>query len=720
MNRKCIGFLLSLDAAVVLPAFGDYLQYQAKLTNPTTGTPLSGTHTITFRIYDSAAGSILYWQEEKTVNVTGGLANVLLGDVNPLPKEIFKNHNLWLGVTIGSDAEAVPRQCITSAAYAIHADSATNVIGVVPETGIAPEIARVNNVFNIVLANDGTGSGLNADLFDGLDSVSYFKAGGNAYPSWAYLGTTTSFPLTLIVNGIDAVTIDPVEDAMEAPNIICGHADWYPDVVGAVISGGGSTIGKNMVTDGYGVVGGGAKNRAGNSTGTVSDAMYATVGGGINNQANANFTTVAGGNGNKANTDSATAAGGKTNTATGNYATVSGGFTNTTNGQSTTIGGGEYNQAQANYATVGGGSLNIAASVKSTISGGSENNATGLAAAIGGGQSNETTADLATISGGAYNVASNVKATIGGGETNSVSGDWGTVGGGRSNLVQNNYATIAGGWENVASGANASVGGGLGNTSSGTHATVPGGTANLASGFCSFAAGNRAKATYSNSFVWGGILNTDTTSDRDRQVKFGADGGMRIIAKANKANPAALQVESTTSNGIALFATQTSDDTSVLIQNMGSGKLISAWSGAGAANHAFYVNNNGATYGQSWNNTCDRNAKEQFAPVDSSEVLKKLASLPITTWKYKSDEDAIRHIGPVAQDFFETFGVGPSDTSISTVDADGVALAAAQGLYAHSQEQATRIAHLEKENTLLKKQLDTLEARMATLEKALR
>ena len=35
----------------------------------------------------------------------------------------------------------------------------------------------------------------------------------------------------------------------------------------------------------------------------------------------------------------------------------------------------------------------------------------------------------------------------------------------------------------------------------------------------------------------------------------------------------------------------------------------------------------------------------------------------------------------MAEDFYAAFGHGPSERSISTVDADGVALAAIQGLY---------------------------------------
>ena len=52
------------------------------------------------------------------------------------------------------------------------------------------------------------------------------------------------------------------------------------------------------------------------------------------------------------------------------------------------------------------------------------------------------------------------------------------------------------------------------------------------------------------------------------------------------------------------------------------------------------------------------------------------------------EDDEVRHMGPTAQDFRATFGLGQSELSIGTVDADGVALVAAQALERRSTEQA--------------------------------
>lgn len=104
------------------------------------------------------------------------------------------------------------------------------------------------------------------------------------------------------------------------------------------------------------------------------------------------------------------------------------------------------------------------------------------------------------------------------------------------------------------------------------------------------------------------------------------------------------------------------------------------------------------------NITSDRNAKEEFKPIDAQAVLNKVANLPITEWRYKTQTDA-RHIGPMAQDFREAFGLGRDDKHITSVDADGVALAAIQGL------------NQKLENTLAEKsqELEAVRSQVAEL-----
>jgi len=129
------------------------------------------------------------------------------------------------------------------------------------------------------------------------------------------------------------------------------------------------------------------------------------------------------------------------------------------------------------------------------------------------------------------------------------------------------------------------------------------------------------------------------------------------------------------------------------------------------------VDGNGAhvTAGGVWTNGSDRNSKENFEAVDTRSILAKVAELPVTKWRYKGEGDAIRHIGPVAQDFHAAFGLGESDKHIGTLDAEGVALAAIQGLHQLAEERDAEIETLRTQSASLRARLEQLEMIVAEL-----
>jgi hypothetical protein len=107
----------------------------------------------------------------------------------------------------------------------------------------------------------------------------------------------------------------------------------------------------------------------------------------------------------------------------------------------------------------------------------------------------------------------------------------------------------------------------------------------------------------------------------------------------------------------------------------------------------------------SWSSLSDRNSKEHFASVDGQALLARLNTIPILTWNWRAQDSSIRHMGPMAQDFYAAFGLGENDKYISTVDADGVALAAIQALYRQFQEKETQLQaqgeQIQKQQALL-------------------
>jgi hypothetical protein len=91
----------------------------------------------------------------------------------------------------------------------------------------------------------------------------------------------------------------------------------------------------------------------------------------------------------------------------------------------------------------------------------------------------------------------------------------------------------------------------------------------------------------------------------------------------------------------------------------------------------------------------DFNKKENFSTVDNQEVLARLAEVPITTWNIKEDGEEVRHMGPMAQDFYAAFELGEDDVHLAPLDANGVAFAAIQALNEIVEEKDAEIASLE-------------------------
>ncbi len=124
--------------------------------------------------------------------------------------------------------------------------------------------------------------------------------------------------------------------------------------------------------------------------------------------------------------------------------------------------------------------------------------------------------------------------------------------------------------------------------------------------------------------------------------------------------------------------------------------------------------------GTTWVNGSDQNSKEDFAAINPRTMLEKVSALPITEWQYKVDASGLKHIGPMAQDFHAAFGLnGADDKHIATVDEEGVALAAIQGLNqkleADAKAKDAEIQTLKTQNDSLAGRLNELEATVKQL-----
>ncbi|HEY6190547.1 MAG TPA: tail fiber domain-containing protein [Pyrinomonadaceae bacterium] len=114
-----------------------------------------------------------------------------------------------------------------------------------------------------------------------------------------------------------------------------------------------------------------------------------------------------------------------------------------------------------------------------------------------------------------------------------------------------------------------------------------------------------------------------------------------------------------------------------------------------------------------FNCTSSRYTKENFLIVKGEDILSTLRGIPVSTWNYISEGRQVRHMGPMAEDFYQAFRLGTGNTSIGVQDLAGVSLAAVKALEERTAQLQQKIAEVEQ----LRSQLNTLEQRFAALEK---
>ncbi|MFH1373935.1 MAG: tail fiber domain-containing protein [bacterium] len=677
------------------------INYQGRLTDG--GGPVAATVAMTFTIYDASSSGNSKWTElHPSVDVVDGLFNVILGDGTPaVPIEdtVFSGADRWLEIIVGGETIA-PRSKLASNPYAFQSN--WTLVGEVLYTSGEWGIARggadnmlygdfANRHINLGRAcTTGTDGSHDQDVTVSGGHRNLASGGGSTVGGGSYNQATG---VSSTVSGGDRNQANGEEATISGGYFNRATGDW------TTISGGYD----NQVTFKFCTIGGGASNIAGGSTWGRS-----TIAGGYSNKATKDCSTVGGGYYNWATGPYSTIPGGRNNEATGNYSFAAG-------HRAKAINDGAFvwaDQTDADFSStasdqflirasggVGIGTntpateLDVNGDVTATTYYGDGSYLTGIA---GGGNWSVTDSVLYTdqswgiAKGGVGNVlygnntfshinlgracttgtdgSSKSNCAVGGGESNTASNDFSTVGGGAQNTAAGSSSTVAGGFHNTASGYKSTVGGGSDNEANGYCSVAPGGRDNVADSSYTFAAGRRAKAIHDGAFVWGGQTDSDFNSQRSEQFRVRAGGGARFDVN----NGRWLQIYD--------------DGVDVITTSMGA--------------HL--------TVGGVWTNASDRNLKENFSPVDSREILEKIVQLPITQWNYRSENDNITHIGPIAQDFHELFGVGGDDKSISTIDPAGISLVAIQELAKQNQEMRQRIDQLEAlVETVLAQQKDT-------------
>jgi hypothetical protein len=313
------------------------------------------------------------------------------------------------------------------------------------------------------------------------------------------------------------------------------------------------------------------------------------------------------------------------------FSFIAGGEGNVINTGFSFIGAGAQNSTPlyGGYAGIVSGLDNTVAGDDSFVGAGITNSITGSSSGspsyIYGGENSAIVGGSGNLVKGTTLSAAN-QAFIGAGTSN-------TVGASAANAGVNGF--IGAGSSNTVTKTNAAVVAGESNTASGVDAFVPGGNGNTASGTDTFAGGTSSVAGNKGAFVWSDDASSATqlSSSAMNQFLVRASGGTTFYSNA------------TLTTGVTL-----------------------------------------AAGGGSWASVSDRNVKTNIQPIDAEAILQRVVRLPVTEWSYIS-EGEVRHLGPMAQDFYASFAIGEDNRHITTIDEDGVSLAAVKGLYAEVQRR---------------------------------
>jgi hypothetical protein len=250
---------------------------------------------------------------------------------------------------------------------------------------------------------------------------------------------------------------------------------------------------------------------------------------------------------------------------------------------------------------------------------------------------------------------------------------------GNHTIADGAFATAVGSGTRASGQASTALG--LNTLASGPVSTAVGqGTSAL--GLNAFAGGSGSRAEGTNTFALGDVTRALGTASVALGTRAVADGGSFVFADASSLTAfgsGSNQFFVRASSGVAFFTNPAST----------SGVRLAAG-------------------GSQWLTVSDVHAKQRFRELDGDDILARLARLPVTEWSYKAQGDAIRHIGPTAQDFHAAFGLGEDPLRIGTLDADGVALAAVKALEARSRRQSDEMDQLKAEVTRLRELLAAL------------
>jgi hypothetical protein len=199
----CFSTASSIEAAVP-----KLLTYQGVLKN-SSGSFLTGTYSMTFRIYSASTGGSSLWSEtQSSVSASSGKFSVQLGSVTALNLDFSVDY--WLSIQVGADAEMSPRIRLTSMGYGIRSDYENNGFTQVQHDALTHKniegvkdntvsISKTN--FKVDAYALATANSMGDMIIDTFTDASGINSGASSNYTWR---GSSNYDVILSVGGIDS------------------------------------------------------------------------------------------------------------------------------------------------------------------------------------------------------------------------------------------------------------------------------------------------------------------------------------------------------------------------------------------------------------------------------------------------------------------------------------------------------------------------------------